>query len=731
MADLSLFNNLKVLKRDGRQEVLNIDNIRKQTKLACEGLNVSEEEFISSAKINFYDNIPTREIQELLIKTASDLIAVDRPDYTFVGARLKLYDLYHSIKHVYGVQGSGDVYKKVSIQDYFDKFGYTLGDFYKSYTKEEIEEINSYVDGEKDLLFNLPAVYVLMNQYLNRTGFSTDSKHVKEKAYIVELPQHMLITMSMFNCQFEKKEKRLSIIKEQYEFLSNQYIIAASPQMSNGRIKNGSVASCLVTSAKDNIESISRMFQLVMFGSKLGAGWGVDISRIRSLGSPIGMLTNASKGKVRLCKVIDAITTYIDQGGRRNGAVCTSITSFDIDLKQYLDMRKQQGDVNMRAHNINMAVNVDDVFMERLTDSIENNVSRTYTQFDPYDVPELLEVYGEEFKKKYEEHEKRFLTNPELYNPNTEVVDVKVIARWMIEVQLELGFPYVTFIDTVNRANPHPEFGRIRTGNLCQEVMLPAEDNQIAVCNLGSVNFARINGDEDLLRKAVRVLGRFLDNSIDTTTYPHPFAEETQMLYRANGMGVMGESEYIARNKIHFGSDEHMEVIDRLYGIMDEETRKLSKELAEEKGSCGVPGERNAYRMCIAPNTSTGLFASTTSGCEPAYGHTWVEKKGQVPSVTMTAPGLTLDNWDYYKDAFNIDQYKMIDATARRQKYVDMSISHSFFLDLSKGLNGLDLLKLYIYAWKKGLKSAYYVRSKVKRNEDLQDVQISCSGCAN
>lgn len=317
MGDLSLFNNLTVLKRDGRKETLNIDNIRKQTKLACEGLNVSEEEFISSVKINFYDNIPTREIQELLIKTAADLIAVDRPDYTFVGARLKLYDLYHSIKHVYGKQGSGDVYEKVSIKDYFDKFGHTLSDFQHKYSESDIEYLNSLIDGSKDLLFNLPAVYVLMNQYLNRTGYTTSSKHEQEKPFIVELPQHMLMVMCMYNCQFEDESKRLDIIKEQYEYFSNQYIIAASPQMSNGRIKNGSVASCLVTSTKDNLESISRMFQLVMFGSKRGAGWGVDISRIRSLGAPIANLTNASKGKVRLCKVLDDLSVYIDQGGKQ------------------------------------------------------------------------------------------------------------------------------------------------------------------------------------------------------------------------------------------------------------------------------------------------------------------------------------------------------------------------------------------------------------------------------
>lgn len=316
------FNNLYVLKRDGRKELLNVDNIRKQTKLACDGLNVSEEEFINRAKINFYNNIPTNEIQENLIRTAANNIAVDTPDYTFVGARLKLYDLYHKIKHIYGKQGSGCVYSKVSIQDYFDKFGHTLSDFYKSYSKEEIEYLNSLIDPQKDLLFNLPAVYVLINQYLNRVGEKTSSKHFHGETKVIELPQHMLMVMAMFNSQNEHmvngkedRQNRLDIIKEQYEFLSNQYIIAASPQMSNGRIKNGSVASCLVTSAKDNIESIANMFVSAMYGSKRGAGWGIDLSRIRAMGGPIGTLTNASKGKMKPIRVLDALADYIDQGG--------------------------------------------------------------------------------------------------------------------------------------------------------------------------------------------------------------------------------------------------------------------------------------------------------------------------------------------------------------------------------------------------------------------------------
>lgn len=315
MDNLTPFQNLTVTKRDGRQETIDISKIRKQTILACDGLNVKEEELIESAKINFYNKITTREIQDLLIKTAERLIDVDRPDYTYVAARLKLYDLYHSIKHTYGVPGNGDVYKKVSLKDYFTNYGYTLDDFYKSYSDEEIEELNRCIDSEKDLLFGITAVYILTRQYLNKIAFDKDNRLIKIKNTIVELPQHMLMTIAMYNCQKENKDLRIELIKKQYYYLSNQYIIPASPQLSNGRIKNGSTASCLVTSANDNIESIASRFTALMYGSRAGAGYGIDISRIRSLGDPVGENANSSKGKVRVCRVLDSLSVYIDQGG--------------------------------------------------------------------------------------------------------------------------------------------------------------------------------------------------------------------------------------------------------------------------------------------------------------------------------------------------------------------------------------------------------------------------------
>lgn len=307
-----------VVKRDGRKEELKIENIRKQTFEACEGLkNVSPEELEINAKIRFYNGISSKEIQNYIIESAHNLIDIDKPDYTFVAGRLKLYDLYHHIKHIYGKAGSGDVYKKVSIKDYFDKFGHTLDNFYKSYTDEEIEELNGIIDSSKDLLFSYPAVLVMVQTYLNRTSFTNDKHLDRNKTDIIELPQHMFLALAMYNAQHEKKEIRLDVVKELYYHMSNQYFIPATPQLANGRIKNGGTASCLVSSVKDTIESVMNGLTVLGFGSKIGAGYGFDISRLRSRGAPIAGIANMSQGKIPYCKVLDSLSLYVDQGGQQ------------------------------------------------------------------------------------------------------------------------------------------------------------------------------------------------------------------------------------------------------------------------------------------------------------------------------------------------------------------------------------------------------------------------------
>lgn len=200
---------------------------------------------------------------------------------------------------------------------------------------------------------------------------------------------------------------------------------------------------------------------------------------------------------------------------------------------------------------------------------------------------------------------------------------------------------------------------------------------------------------------------------------------------------MLGEAEFVANKQVYFGSDEHLELIDLVYGTIANTALEYSKELAVEKGSSIVEGLRNLYRMCIAPNTSSGIFASTTAGCEPAYAKVWIESKQKLHNIRMTAPNINVENFKYYQNAFEIDQKRMITASGRRQKYIDMSISHSIFKALDGDTKASDILHLVIHAWKEGLKSIYYLRSKQPTNSFLDDEiktsngDISCVGCTN
>lgn len=746
-------SNINVIKRDGTSVPVCMESIRRQTMAACEGIEGVQYELIEQkAKVVFFDGIKTEDIQLALIKTAEQLVDVDRPNYAYVAGRLILFDLYRQIEYIYGdkrKKGDPNIYDRITLKRYFERFGDEfLGDFYKAYSDEEIDILNTHIKPENDFLFTNTAIRVAKTQYLART-MSMTVKPGEEFRTIVELPQHMLMCVCMHTMQKEDKKIRLEKIIEAYDVFSNQYAVPATPHLSYSRIKNGASASCLVTSVKDNIESIfGTLMPSLAYGSKLGAGIGADISRIRALGSSIGFVANASKGKIPLCALIDRLALYIDQGGKRKGAIAVTCRSFDIDIFEFLNLRKQQGEERKRAHNLSLAIAADDIFMSKwdeynkvmdkynkaraedpnsdLSEYVEEANSITYTLFDPKDVPDLFETYGEEGNRRYLDYCEEFRKNPSKFNHNTQEIPVSTVVKAILTSIARTNYPYLTYYDNVNNNHKYPELGVIRCGNLCQEVMMPADDGEIAVCNLASINLARVGDDMELLRRVCRALTWFLDNSIDTTRYPHPNAEKTQKKYRSIGIGCMGEAEYIACRQIHFGSQEHLDVINKIYPIIQEAVDKESKEILKLKGPCGgLPNVRNAYQLCIAPNTTSGVFGSTTSGIEPTYGKVFIDSRSGNYSMRITSPHLSLDNWNYYKTGFEIDQYKMIDMTAARQKYIDMSISHSFFLDMNK-TDLFEVSKLYVYAWSAGLKSVYYLRGK--KNEDTVE---ECTSCAN
>lgn len=711
---------MKVQKRDGRLEELNIENIRKQTIPACEGLaGTSYEDLELSASILFTDGIKTSDIQKALINTAHNKISLDKPNWGFVAARLGFYDIYHTIKETYRIKESGDVYKHVTLQMYLDRAKHILSDFVNKYSKEDIEKLNSIIDSKKDMLFNYPGYRVLKDRYL-----------LIDLGELIELPQHMIMAIAMFVAQNE--EDKVYWASEFYKVISDLKFIPATPIQSNGRVKNGSTASCFLTSIADTSDSIFDSYKEIAFGSKVGGGWGVDVTRLRSLGSTIGHRLNAAGGAIPFIKILNDIALAVDQNGKRAGAFAIYMESWCIDFPDFLDMCKRSGEERRRGQDLFYAVSASDLFIKRIKENTK------WTLFDPRDVPELSETWGEEFEKHYLQAEEDFLSGKRKFNPNTKQIEIadlvsKMMYNWVTEGKL-----FWFFKDTVNRAHEHKHLGIIRSSNLCCEITMPTDENRTAVCNLGSINLSRVESIEDLT-KTSKLAARFLDDVIDVTEYHSERAEKTQKAMRSFGCGTIGEAEYIATRQIHYGSPEHIEVIKELYGTISNTLKETSIELAKERGSCeAVPGIRNAYRMAIAPNTSTSLFAGSVASCEPIYAKETVEIS-KLGNYKVMAPNISIDNIAYYKNAFEIDQKVLIDTNAIRQQFIDMSISQSLYIDATdymgtgRPVSAMDIIKLIIRAHSKGLKTLYYFRSKAKKNDSAITGKggITCSGCEN
>lgn len=856
-----------VVKRDGSKEKLDISNIRKQTQPACEGLvGTSFESLELDCQINFQDGIKTEDIQQVLIQTALNKIDVDKPNWTYVAQRLSLYDLYHKIKHFYNKRESGDVYELVTLDMYIERNKNIFSNWTSKYSDSEISYLNSLIKQENDLLFDYPGFSLMKDMYLAKN----DGKHS-------ELPQHMHMGIAMFAMQDEKKEKRIKYVEETYKMLSNLEYINATPINANGRLNQGGLISCLLTTVEDSTESIMEKARELAFGSRNGAGFGIDFSRIRSIGAKIGNNVNASKGKIPFLKMYNDISIAFDQGGRRPGSFAVYIECWDLEIYDFIDLRKMSGEERRRARDLFFAINYNDLFMEREEQDAD------WTLFDPNDVPELTETWGDNFRQIYENYERLYNLNKSKFNPNTRVIKARDLIRAQAISWSDIGMPFIAFKDTINNKHKYQHLGPIRSSNLCvhgdtkiltreygnesigklveegietvtcwngeewsetkifktsdedevltvflsnnewlkatldhewcidvdgqptkiktkdlqcgmkiypyelpdpnsgkdedkdipmlnsasgetiinimdvdemvptycgtepkrhmmvfngiltyqcTEVVQFTDKDHTGVCNLGSLNLARMTS-QDRLREVIKLANRLMDNCIDHTPYPSVESERFQKRFRSVGLGSLGEGEWLANNKIYYGSEEHKKVIDQLWKLISETLYESSHELAEEKGGCEVdPYYRNAYLMAIAPNSSSAIFAGTTNGLEPVYNTIWIEenKRG---SYKMVAPHLTLENLEYYKNPYQIDMMKQLEVNAIRAKYIDMAQSQNVFLD-PEGLGIKRVRDIINYAWKLGVKTLYYLRSKPpKIGIRANDEGISCVGCAN
>ncbi len=786
---------LTVIKRNGRIEPLDITKIQKYTCESVEGLkNVSQSELELDAHIQFRDKITTEEIQQTLIKTAVDKIDVDRPDWTFVAARLFLYDLYHKVSKFTGYG---------SFREYFEK-GEKEGRLVLGLKeKYDLDDLEAYIKPERDLQFTYLGIRTLYDRYLIKN----------KEGNPIELPQHMFMAIAMFLAQNEFN--RQDWAKRFYDLISKFEVMLATPTLSNARTPRHQLSSCYIGSTPDNIEGIFDGYKEMALLSKFGGGIGWDWTGVRGLGSSIDGHKNAAGGIVPFLKITNDIAIAVDQLGTRKGAIAVYLEPWHIDVVDFLDLKKNSGEERRRAHDLFPALWINDLFMKRV------EADDKWTLIDPLDAPDLPKLHGEEFEKRYIEYE----------NDDSiikETVGAKELWKKVLLSYFETGNPFLCFKDSANKANPNPHTGVIRSSNLCTEIFQNTEpnhydiklvledgstvmfdeneeveindgivkkakkitaldrykdkqvfivekekrDGKTAVCNLASINLSKINTHEDIER-VMPIAIRMLDNVIDLNFYPLSKVKNTNLDTRAIGLGVMGEAQMLAEAGIEWGSHEHFHKVDEIMEAVSYNAIKSSSNLAIEKESYATfegsnwskgifpidvandearklvdrgglfgyhydwnelkekvkkDGMRNGYLMAIAPTSSISILVGTTQTIEPIYKRKWFEENlsGLIPVV---APNMSVDTWNYYTPAYDLNQEVLVKAAAIRQKWIDQGQSLNIFMTLDKA-SGKVLNDIYMLAWKLGVKSTYYLRSQSpEEKSDVADRSFECLSC--
>lgn len=734
-----------IQKRKGNSEKFEISKVEKCTKAACEGLyNVSSNELIKSAQHALQSALDTKQIQQILIQTAVDKIDIDTPNWSFVAARLFLFDLYHQVNGNKGYPSLVE-YLTLGIEN-----GRIASGFIEKF---DLNLLNESIEPLRDFQFSYLGIRTLYDRYLLKNKNNEP----------IELPQHMFMAIAMYLAQNEADCNRYAI--EFYNVLSKFEFMVATPTLSNARTPHPQLSSCYVGSTDDNLEDIFDCYKDMALLSKYGGGIGWDFTKVRALGSNIANHPNAAGGIIPFLRIANDVAIAVNQLGTRKGAIAIYIEIWHQEVIEFLDLRKNSGDERRRTHDLFTALWVCDLFMKRLM----NNES--WTLFDPLDCIDLTDCYGELFETKYIQYESKLIKNGRAIQ-----IPAKELWKRVLTSCFETGLPFVCFKDNANYTNPNKHAGLIRSSNLCTEIFQNTNPSkysnkerltgQVAVCNLGSINLSKVNTDEDI-KRVVSVAVRMLDNVIDLNMYPIDSARITNLQTRSIGLGVMGEAEMLATKRIHWGSANHVECINRIMESISYYTILTSSELANERGSYPLykgstwseglfpfdfykergwllndleknhdwgalrfniknRGMRNGYLMAIAPTSSISILTNTTQTIEPIYKTKWYEENlsGLIPVI---APNLSIDTIEYYKSAYSIDMNRLVELASVRQKWIDQGQSMNLFIPIEKA-NGRYINDIYTKAWELGLKSIYYLRTESVKT-DVMDRTLECYNC--
>lgn len=696
-----------------------------------------------------------KERLDALIKASIELISQEAPDWEKIAARFLNYSFHKQLAADLRERGIHDFYEKIVYLCDQGLYGtYIL----ENYSPDELRYAYTLIDERRNDLFTWSGLDLLLKRYVIRTR-----SHVP-----LETPQEMFLGIALHLAMKETVD-RMQWVGRFYDMLSLLQVTMATPTLSNARKPYCQLSSCFIDTVPDSLNGIYRSIDNFAKVSKFGGGMGMYFGKVRATGSPIRGFEGAAGGVIRWIRLVNDTAVAVDQLGMRQGAAAVYLDAWHKDLPEFLQLRTNNGDDRLKAHDIFPAVCWPDLFW-RLADT---DLDSPWYLMCPH---QILRVKGYALEDHYgEEWERRYWSCVNDERIEKRVVTVKDIVRLVLKSAVETGTPFTFMRDTVNRANPNGHAGMIYCSNLCTEIaqnMAPIETvsteivteegdtvvvnttrpGDFVVCNLASLSLGRIPVDDDkALFDVVQTVVRALDNVIDLNFYPLPYAKITNHTYRSLGLGVSGYHHMLAKHKIAWESEKHLEFVDALFEKINYAAISASCQLAAEKGryalfegsdwqtgayfdkrgytgpawdalkeKVSVQGMRNAYLLAIAPTSSTSIIAGTSAGVDPIMKKFFLEeKKGSM--LPRVAPDLSPSTYWYYKNAHYIDQSWSVRAAGVRQRHIDQAQSVNLYITNEFTLR--QVLNLYILAWKNGVKTIYYVRSKSLEVEECE----SCS----
>ncbi|WP_096273015.1 ribonucleoside-diphosphate reductase subunit alpha [Paucisalibacillus globulus] len=727
------------------------ESIDELISFAMKDLQINSAEW----NVNIPDEFTIEKAADYLAKKALENMDEANPNWTFVASRFLLQSLYHQAANNRGYDGAKKYGNFYNLLEMLTEGGIYTPKLLDKYSKEEIDFLAGKINPEQDLTFTYLGLYTLANRYL-----ATD--HEKN---VYELPQERWMVIAMHLMQDEDQSVRLNLVLESYWALSNLYMTVATPTLANAGKTHGQLSSCFIDTVDDSLQSIYDSNTDIAKLSKNGGGIGVYMGKIRARGSSIKGFKGMSSGVVPWIKQLNNTAVSVDQLGTRKGAIACYLDIWHKDIESFLDLKLNNGDDRMRAHDIFTGVCIPDLFMEQV------EARGDWYLFDPHEVREVMgfsleDFYDEEkgsasWREKYVE----CVGSNQLSKKKVPAID---IMKRIMKSQLESGTPFMFYRDEVNRQNSNNHNGIIYCSNLCTEItqnQSPTEfleehtdengylvkkykPGDYVVCNLSSINLGKAV-TEEVLERLIKIQVRMLDNVIDINTLPIMQTQMTNQKYRAIGLGTFGWHHLLAKKNIQWESEEAVEFADELYEKIAYLTIQSSMELSAEKGSYPAfsgskwntgayfddkgytspewqelksqvmaNGMRNGYLMAVAPNSTTAMIAGSTASIDPVFKSFYHEEKKDF-KIPTTAPELDHHTYNIYRrSAYIVDQRWSVKQNAARQKHIDQSISFNFYVPNT--IRASVLLDLHLQAWKEGLKTTYYVRSTSNDVEECE-----------